>query len=157
MRPILPVVRLLHSHVDPNRPFAVGFAPGDDATAFRSLNEEWIRRYFTLEVKDRETWNDPVHSVLLKDGHIFMAYAAPEAVGCVALIPMREGVYELPGWRFFASARQEAHLSAGNHRGGAPLRMTSIVWTKAESQANLELRTSKHCGTVSSKALFLYC
>lgn len=70
-------------------------APGDDATAFRTLNEEWITRYFTLEVKDREILNDPVHSILLKGGHIFMAYAASEAVGCVALIPMRDGVYEL--------------------------------------------------------------
>ena len=70
-------------------------APDDDATAFRTLNEEWITRYFTLEAKDRETLNDPVHSILLKGGHIFMAYAAAEAVGCVALIPMRDGVCEL--------------------------------------------------------------
>jgi putative acetyltransferase len=70
-------------------------APGDDATAFRTLNEEWITQYFTLEAKDRETLNDPVHSILLKGGHIFMAYAAAEAVGCVALIPMRDGIYEL--------------------------------------------------------------
>ena len=70
-------------------------APGDDATAFRTLNEEWITQYFTLEPKDRETLNDPVNSILLKGGHIFMAYAAGEAVGCVALIPMRDGVYEL--------------------------------------------------------------
>lgn len=69
--------------------------PGDDTTAFRTLNEEWITRYFTLEVKDREILNDPVHSILLKGGHIFMAYAASEAVGCVALVPMRDGVYEL--------------------------------------------------------------
>jgi N-acetylglutamate synthase-like GNAT family acetyltransferase len=70
-------------------------APGDDATAFRNLNEEWIMRYFTLEAKDRETLNDPVNSILLKGGHIFMACAATEAVGCVALIPMQDGIYEL--------------------------------------------------------------
>lgn len=71
------------------------FAPGDDTAAFRMLNEEWITRYFTLEAKDRETLNDPVPSILLKGGHIFMAYAAAEAVGCVALIPMRDKIYEL--------------------------------------------------------------
>lgn len=70
-------------------------APDDDSTAFRTLNEEWITRYFTLEAKDRETLNDPVNSILLKGGHIFMAYAGAEAVGCVALIPMRDGAYEL--------------------------------------------------------------
>ena len=69
--------------------------PEDDATAFRTLNEEWITQYFTLEAKDRETLNNPVSSILLKGGHIFMAYAGAEAVGCVALIPMGDGVYEL--------------------------------------------------------------
>lgn len=69
-------------------------APDDDATAFRTPNEERITRYFTLK-KNRETLNDPVGSILLKGGHIFLAYAGPEAVGCVALIPMRDGVYEL--------------------------------------------------------------
>ncbi len=81
-----------------HNPLAVeirSLAPDDDATAFRTLNEEWITRYFTLEAKDRETLNDPVNSILLKGGHIFMAYAGAEAVGCVALIPMRDGVFEL--------------------------------------------------------------
>ena len=55
----------------------------------------WITRYFTLEAKDRETLNDPVNSILLKGGRIFMAYAGAEAVGCVALIHMRDGIYEL--------------------------------------------------------------
>jgi hypothetical protein len=27
-------------------------APGDDTAAFRTLNEEWITRCFTLETKD---------------------------------------------------------------------------------------------------------
>ena len=70
-------------------------APGDDTAAFRTLNEEWITRYFTLEAKDRESLDDPVHSIPLKGGHIFMAHAGAEAVGCVALMPTRDGVYEV--------------------------------------------------------------
>jgi putative acetyltransferase len=69
--------------------------PGDDATAFRTLNEEWINRHFTLEAKDRETLGDPENSILLKGGYVFMVYAGDEPVGCVALIPMSDGVYEL--------------------------------------------------------------
>jgi putative acetyltransferase len=69
--------------------------PGGDATAFRTLNEEWINRHFTLEAKDRETLGDPENTILLKGGYIFMAYAGDEPVGCVALIPMSDGVYEL--------------------------------------------------------------
>ena len=48
-----------------------------------------------FEEKDRQTLNDPAGSILLKGGHIFMAYAGTEAVGCVALIPMSDGAYEL--------------------------------------------------------------
>ncbi|HTB98210.1 MAG TPA: GNAT family N-acetyltransferase [Terracidiphilus sp.] len=68
---------------------------GEDATAFRTLNEEWITRYFVLEKKDVETLSDPETSILKKGGHILMAYAGAEAVGCVALIPVEDGVWEL--------------------------------------------------------------
>jgi GNAT superfamily N-acetyltransferase len=68
---------------------------GDDATAFRTLNEEWITRYFTLEKKDQETLGHPGKMILEKGGHIFMAYLGHQAVGCVALIPIGDGVYEL--------------------------------------------------------------
>jgi putative acetyltransferase len=67
---------------------------GEDATAFRTLNEEWITRYFTLEKMDRETLGDP-QKILDKGGNIFMVYAGDQAVGCVALIPIGNGVYEL--------------------------------------------------------------
>lgn len=69
--------------------------PGEDPTAFRTLNEEWITRYFTLEPKDVETLGDPTNSILLKGGYIFMVYADTKPVGCAALIPMTSGVYEL--------------------------------------------------------------
>jgi putative acetyltransferase len=69
--------------------------PGDDATAFRTLNEEWISRYFTLEKKDREVLNDPENTILRKGGYIFMVYMGHDAVGCVALIPMGNHSYEL--------------------------------------------------------------
>jgi putative acetyltransferase len=68
---------------------------GEDGTAFRTLNEEWISRYFVLEPKDRETLGDPENMILRKGGRIFMVWADGEAVGCVALIPMGDGVYEL--------------------------------------------------------------
>lgn len=68
---------------------------GEDAAAFRTLNEEWIARHFTLEPKDVETLGDPENSILRKGGYIFMGYADGDAAGCVALIPMSGGVYEL--------------------------------------------------------------
>lgn len=66
-----------------------------DSSAFRTLNEEWITRYFVLEEKDREILDDPENTILGRGGHILLAYAGGAAIGCVALIPMGNGVYEL--------------------------------------------------------------
>ncbi|MDQ2835081.1 MAG: GNAT family N-acetyltransferase [Acidobacteriota bacterium] len=66
-----------------------------DAAAFRALNEEWITCYFTLEEKDRETLGDPENTILTKGGRILMMDADGKAVGCVALIPAGDGVFEL--------------------------------------------------------------
>ncbi len=66
-----------------------------DADAFRTLNEEWITRYFTLEPKDRQTLGDPENTILRKGGRVYMAQLGPEVVGCVALIHEGDNVYEL--------------------------------------------------------------
>lgn len=68
---------------------------GEDSTAFRTLNEEWIKLHFTLEKKDNETLGDPENTILRRGGEVFMVYVDGRAVGCVALIPMGEGVFEL--------------------------------------------------------------
>lgn len=70
-------------------------ASSEDAQAFRVLNEEWISRYFVLEPKDRELLENPERQILGKGGQIFIVHADGQAVGCVALIPMGDGVWEL--------------------------------------------------------------
>jgi putative acetyltransferase len=67
---------------------------GDDGTAFRTLNEEWITRYFVLEPKDIETLNNP-QKILADGGQIYFARSGGEVVGCVALLPLEDGTYEL--------------------------------------------------------------
>ncbi len=66
-----------------------------DGLAFRTLNEEWITRHFVLEAKDRQVLEDPETEILAKGGHIYMVCAAGEPVGCVALVPLGGGVFEL--------------------------------------------------------------
>lgn len=73
------------------RPLAIG----EDGTAFRMLNEEWISRYFVLEAKDRETLGDPEGTILRRGGRVYQAWTGNTVVGCVALIPMGDRVYEL--------------------------------------------------------------
>ena len=65
-----------------------------DAAAFRALNEEWISRFFVLEAKDLEQLGRP-QTILERGGHIYFADLESETVGCVALVPMGNGVYEL--------------------------------------------------------------
>lgn len=65
------------------------------AEAFRILNEAWISKHFTLEAKDREVLEDPEGKIIAKGGRIFMAVQDGEAVGCVALIKMADGGYEV--------------------------------------------------------------
>ena len=65
------------------------------AAAFKALNEAWISKYFVLEPKDREVLEDPHGKIIAKGGRIFMAMHEGEAVGCVALLAMPDGGYEV--------------------------------------------------------------
>src|SRR5271157_4992881 len=66
-----------------------------DAEAFRTLNEEWIVRYFHLEPKDHQVLGDPETYILKPGGAILMAMADGMAAGCCALQFMSEQVYEV--------------------------------------------------------------
>ena len=66
-----------------------------DATAFRTLNHEWITRYFTLEEIDNQILNNPEGYILAKGGYILMAFYQGEAVGTCALLKLDEGIFEL--------------------------------------------------------------
>jgi ribosomal protein S18 acetylase RimI-like enzyme len=65
------------------------------AAAFKALNEAWISKHFVLEAKDREVLDDPDGKIIAKGGRIFMALDGGEAVGCVALLKMADGGYEV--------------------------------------------------------------
>lgn len=72
----------------------VSFRP-EHAEAFKTLNETWIARHFTIEPKDREVLDDPEGKIIAKGGKIFMALEGGGVVGCVALIRMDDGGYEV--------------------------------------------------------------
>jgi ribosomal protein S18 acetylase RimI-like enzyme len=66
------------------------------AEAWRTLNEAWISRLFAIEAKDREVLDDLQGAILAKGGRIFMAEQDDGAVvGCVALIALPDGGYEV--------------------------------------------------------------
>ncbi len=65
------------------------------AEDFASLNYEWIEKYFTVEMHDREILDDPQQFVIAPGGQIFMAIVSSLATGTVAMIPSGEDVMEL--------------------------------------------------------------
>ena len=75
------------------------------AEAWRTLNEAWIRRWFTIEAKDRQVLDDPRGAILDRGGRIFMAEHNGEAIGCVALIPLPDGGLELAKMTVAEAAR----------------------------------------------------
>lgn len=79
----------------PERPLEIVEFEPRHAEAFRTLNEAWISKHFTLEAKDREVLNDPQGKIIARGGRIFMALKDGAPVGCVALMKMDDGGYEV--------------------------------------------------------------
>jgi GNAT superfamily N-acetyltransferase len=88
------------------------------ADAFRTLNEAWITRFFAMEPKDAELIGDPQGRIIDKGGHVFFALEDGSPVGCVALIPMADGGFELA---------KMAVLEANQGRGHAKALMAACV------------------------------
>jgi len=62
---------------------------------FRSLNEEWITRYFRMEESDYKALDHPKENILDKGGYIYIALYKGEPLGACALIAMPDGGFEL--------------------------------------------------------------
>ena len=70
-------------------------ASADDARAFRDLNEEWITALFTLEDADRALLENPTGAIVDRGGQVLIARDGADRVGCVAVVPTGNGVFEL--------------------------------------------------------------
>lgn len=66
-----------------------------DAASFRDLNEAWIRKYFTLEPKDRATFDDPAGKIIAPGGAILMVDVDGETVGACALVKLDADTFEV--------------------------------------------------------------
>jgi putative acetyltransferase len=82
------------------------------ADAFRTLNEAWITRFFAMEPKDAQIIDDPQGQIIAKGGHVFFAMEDGEPVGCVALIPMADGGFELAKMAVSEASQGQGHAKA---------------------------------------------
>lgn len=76
------------------------------ASAWRDLNVAWITRWFSLEPRDEALLDDPRGQIIDKGGHVFMAEDDDgAAVGCVALLAMDDGGFEIAKMTVAETAR----------------------------------------------------
>jgi len=61
---------------------------------FKTLNEEWLTKYFVIEPIDEYVLGHP-DKIIVEGGQILYASLDDEVVGCVALKHHGDGVYEL--------------------------------------------------------------
>jgi putative acetyltransferase len=104
------------------------FQPGDE-TAFRTLNEEWITRYFRIEPPEAKVLADPKRFILDDAGRIFFATVGNQCVGCCALKRMSSDEFEVakmavtPGYQGAGIGRKvlRAVIEAGRAMGARRL------------------------------------
>ena len=63
--------------------------------AVKTLNVEWLEKYFHVEPGDVVSLSDPKGEILDKDGFIYYARYNGAIVGTASLLKVEEGVYEL--------------------------------------------------------------
>jgi putative acetyltransferase len=80
------------------------FEDGDEA-AFKSINEQWIKRWFAIEPTDLQALDHPREKILDKGGKIYFTLRDEEVVGCCALIAMGPREFELAKMGVLESAR----------------------------------------------------
>src|ERR1700689_2030565 len=110
------------------------FRSGDEV-AFRTLNEEWIVRYFVLEPKDEASLANPQRTILDRGGRIFLAIRASQRVGCCALLALAPGEFEVA-----KMAVTESSQGAGI---GRRLLEKAITQARAAGARRLYLETNR--------------
>jgi DNA-binding MarR family transcriptional regulator/N-acetylglutamate synthase-like GNAT family acetyltransferase len=62
---------------------------------FRSLNYEWLKKYFTIEKHDKTLLNDPDNEIIRKGGFIKFAKYKNEIIGTCAMLKVDSTTFEL--------------------------------------------------------------
>ena len=115
-------------------------------SAFKTLNEVWIRQYFKMEASDYKSLDHPESYILDKGGYILFALHEGEVVGVCALIKMQDEVYD------YELAKMAVSSSMQGKGVGKQLAKAIIDQAKAVGANRLFLESN----TVLSPAIALY-
>jgi ribosomal protein S18 acetylase RimI-like enzyme len=72
----------------------IPFSP-DLKEEIKTLNIEWLKKYFKVEAKDEQMLSDPQGEIIDKGGMIFYAKYNHKIVGTVSLLKIDETTFEL--------------------------------------------------------------
>lgn len=62
---------------------------------FKEMNLYWLEEFFWVEPHDEDVLGNPEKYIIKPGGNIFFVKEKDEIIGCVALMKMGEGVFEL--------------------------------------------------------------
>ena len=82
----------------------IDFSP-EHAEAFKQLNLAWITERWTVEAADLKALDTPFESIIDVGGAILIGEIGSAVVGTVALIPLKEGTFELAKMTVSKAAR----------------------------------------------------
>ena len=113
-----------------------------DSEKFKSLNLEWLNRYFEVETIDKLVLNNPKTEIIDKGGFIFMIQKNYETIGTFAFIKKNEKIYEFSKMAIIPEERGKGY---GN------LAMRFLIefsknknWSKLILYSNTKLKNSIH-------------
>jgi len=114
--------------------------------AFKSLNEEWISKYFVMEKVDYEELENPEDYVINKGGEILVALYEDIPVGVCALVKMNDPAYQ------FELSKLAVSPSAQGKGVGKLLVNAIIALAKEKGGSKLFLQSN----TILGPAIDLY-
>lgn len=106
---------------------------------FKTLNYEWIEKYFRIEPEDERVLSNPEREILKHGGYIFFARENNEILGTCALIKHSENTYEL--------AKMAVTEKARGRQIGKKLLLSSIQKARELQASCLTLETNSKLTT----------
>ena len=113
-----------------------------DSEKFKSLNLEWLNRYFKVEPIDELVLNNPKREIIDKGGFIFMIEKNSDIIGTFAFIKNSEKIYEFSKMAIIPDER-------GNGYGNKAMKFLiqfakNKKWSRLILYSNTKLKNSIH-------------
>lgn len=128
---------------------AIRIIPYDDTLhkkAFKQLNEQWIREMFSLEDEDNRVLNDPLSTIILPGGAIFIAEEDGKIIGTVGLQKPSDARFD---WELIKFAVDKEIQGAGV---GRKLIEQAIAFIQEKGARTLWIESNRKCAA----AIHLY-